>query len=192
MDKQSKLHLTDLVLNNDEITFIMTEANGTQEQMIVKFVDAYSSEFFYKMLSWSLNDNSLLDGGSLDSQNTDRVEMKAASERGKAYKLCKQFVALVAKDVKKERDVHVYATKLGITPNYLSVVVKRFTGKSPSEIISDYTISYAKQFLSRTNMSCKQISDALNFPNQSFFGKYFKKETGFTPGGYRHKGRQIL
>lgn len=192
MEKKSKLHLTDLTLSKDEITFLMKGADGVQEQMDVKFIDSSSSEFFYKMLSWALKDDSLFNNAENNSMQHDVIELPNDGIGGKAFQLCKQYIAMVASNVNEERDVQVYASKLGITPNYLSVVIKRFTGFTPSEIIASYTVSNAKQLLARTNMDCKQISQALNFPNQSFFGKYFKKQTGLTPGAFRKKGRQIL
>jgi AraC-like DNA-binding protein len=43
----------------------------------------------------------------------------------------------------------------------------------------------AKALLKSTNMTIRQISDELNLPSQSFFGKYFKRHIGISPKEYR-------
>ncbi|MDR1543003.1 MAG: helix-turn-helix domain-containing protein [Prevotellaceae bacterium] len=45
----------------------------------------------------------------------------------------------------------------------------------------------AKALLKSTNMTIQQISDYLNFPSQSFFGKYFKRVEGISPREYKKK-----
>ena len=87
---------------------------------------------------------------------------------------------------KKSREVGFYAEKLCLTPKYLSTVIKEITGKSANEWINDYVILEAKSLLKSTGMTIQQISDELNFANQSFFGKYFRQHTGMSPKEYRN------
>lgn len=54
-----------------------------------------------------------------------------------------------------------------------------------SEWIQKMVILEAKSLLGNKNFSVQQISDMMNFPNPSFFGKYFKAATGMTPRKYR-------
>jgi YesN/AraC family two-component response regulator len=87
---------------------------------------------------------------------------------------------------KESREVIFYANKLCITPKYFSVIIKEVTGKSAYEWINDYVILEAKSSLKITNKSIQEISNDLGFPNQSFFGKYFKHHTGVSPKEYRN------
>lgn len=57
--------------------------------------------------------------------------------------------------------------------------------KSAAEWIDDYVILEAKALLRSTNLTIQQISYELNFPSQSFFGKYFKRLTGMSPKEYK-------
>ena len=66
-----------------------------------------------------------------------------------------------------------------------STLIKRISGKSVSEWIDNYVILEAKTLLKYSNMSVQEIAYYLNFPNQSFFGKYFRSHTGMTPSAYR-------
>ncbi len=78
-----------------------------------------------------------------------------------------------------------YAAQLNLTPKYLSTLIRQTSGRTASEWIDDYVILEAKNLLKYSTMSVQEIAYSLNFPNQSFFGKYFKNHTGQTPSGYR-------
>ena len=95
------------------------------------------------------------------------------------------FYNLILQYYKDSREVGFYAKKLCLTPKYLSVIIKEFTGNSALGWINDYVILEAKSLLKSTNMTIQQISDELNFPSQSFFGKYFKRLVGVSPKVYR-------
>ena len=97
-----------------------------------------------------------------------------------------RFIDLVSKYHNTERNVGFYADKLCITPKYLSKIVKDTSGQSAPQWIDQYVILEAKQLLKHSDRCIKEISDELNFPNPSFFFKYFKKHTGLTPNQYRN------
>ncbi|MBE5032998.1 helix-turn-helix domain-containing protein [Gallalistipes aquisgranensis] len=99
--------------------------------------------------------------------------------------ICKRLVELVVKHHRNERSVGFYARELCMTPKYLSSLVKRISGKSVFDWINDAVILDAKTLLKSSSMTVQQISDQLNFPNPSFFGRYFKQHTGMTPRQYR-------
>lgn len=96
-----------------------------------------------------------------------------------------RFLILLQDNFRRERFLDFYADKLGITPKHLSRMVKAQTGLSPVEWIGRYIILEAKVLLRSSNLNIQQIADELNFPSQSFFGKYFKKATGLSPKEYR-------
>ena len=97
-----------------------------------------------------------------------------------------RFLSLVQEHFKKERFLDFYATQLEISPKHLSRTMKATTGFTAVEWIERYVILEAKVMLKSTNLSIQQISDELNFPSQSFFGKYFKKNVGISPKEFRN------
>lgn len=97
----------------------------------------------------------------------------------------KQLTKLIMKHFSSERKVAFYAKLLNITPQHLSVIVKQTSGKTVSDVIAEIVIMDAKAKLKSTNMTIQEISDSLNFPNMSFFGKYFKRYVKMSPNEYR-------
>lgn len=102
--------------------------------------------------------------------------------------LSRKFLGLVKENFRKERQLKFYADALCITPRYLSRVVKECTGSSAADWIERYVVLEARALLKSTNMTIQQISDYLNFPSQTFFGKYFKRRAGMSPKEYRRLG----
>ena len=105
----------------------------------------------------------------------------------RAEEYFRQFTELLCEHYKHERSVGFYARQLCITPKYLTTLIKRITGKSVSEWIDNYVILEAKTLLKYSNMSVQEIAYYLNFPNQSFFGSYFKRNAGMSPSQYKAK-----
>lgn len=97
-----------------------------------------------------------------------------------------QFLTLVQEHFRSERFLDFYATKLEITPKHLSRTIKKQTGYTAVEWIERFVILEAKVLLKSSNLNIQQIADELNFPSQSFFGKYFKKLTGMSPKEFRN------
>ena len=85
----------------------------------------------------------------------------------------------------KERSVSFYANQLNITPKYLSEAVKEIMGKTAGELIDEAVIMQAKVLLKTPDLNIGQVATVLNFPDQSFFGKFFKKHVGLSPNQYR-------
>ncbi len=103
-----------------------------------------------------------------------------------AARLSDRFIKLVKDKFRTERFLDYYAIELGVTPKHLSRTVKAQTGYSAASWIERFLILESKILLKSTNLTIQQISDTLNFPTQSFFGKYFKKNVGLSPKMYRN------
>lgn len=101
--------------------------------------------------------------------------------------IVQKFIMNVYRGYQKHREVSYYANLICITPTYLSGLIKKKTGKTALQWIIDLVISDAKQMLQYSNSSIKEIAAHLNFPSQSFFGKYFKQYVGMSPKFYRKK-----
>lgn len=109
------------------------------------------------------------------------------NSHNRAEEYFKQFTHLLGEHFREERSVGFYARQLCITPKYLTTLIKRISGKSVSEWIDNYVILEAKTLLKYSNMSVQEIAYYLNFPNQSFFGSYFKRNAGMSPSQYKAK-----
>ena len=96
-----------------------------------------------------------------------------------------RFIGLLQHDFRQHRTIQYYAEALNVTPKYFSVLIKRVSGKTAGEWIDEYVLLEAKALLKSRQYTVQQISDMLSFPNQSFFAKYFKAHTGFTPTQYQ-------
>lgn len=115
-----------------------------------------------------------------------RGENLLERKKSRSERITDEFFSLVKEHYRYCRDVTYYASRLCITPKYLSQSVKDITGKPALSCIDDFVCAEAKALLRSTSMSIEQISDTLSFPNQSLFGKYFKRITGMSPRQYRN------
>lgn len=107
------------------------------------------------------------------------------AQRNRAEEYFRHFMRLLGENYTQERSVNFYARQMCITPKYLTTLIKRVSGKSVSEWIDNYVVLEAKTLLKYSNMSIQEIAYYLNFPNQSFFGSYFKRNTGMSPSQYK-------
>ena len=107
-------------------------------------------------------------------------------QQGKKDVVFQNFMLFLFRFYRKERDASFYARMQHITPRYFSAIIKEKTGDSALQWIVRMVITEAKQLLEESDLSIKEIADQLNFPTQSFFGKYFKQYVGVSPKEYRN------
>lgn len=101
------------------------------------------------------------------------------------------FFIMVEKRFKEDRKVDNYAKDLGITAKHLAYVIKKTTGKHPSEWLESYVLLEAKKLLKSTDDSIQNIAFDLNFATPSHFSKFFKDRTDMTPKEFRAQGIEI-
>jgi AraC-like DNA-binding protein len=111
--------------------------------------------------------------------------LSAGVQKSRYEILVDTFLSHVKAHYKEQRGIEFYADKMCLTPKHLSKVIKENSGLSASDWIENHVILEAKALLKSTNMTIQQISDELNFPSQSFFGKYFKRLVGMSPSEYK-------
>ncbi|MBO7312605.1 MAG: helix-turn-helix domain-containing protein [Alistipes sp.] len=99
--------------------------------------------------------------------------------------LFNKFLDLLREYCSTERSVEFYASKMGITPKYLSLILKKKSGRNASKLIDEAVVYEAKRLLKYSGMSINEIALKLNFASQSFFGKYFKQRVGVSPSRYK-------
>lgn len=97
-----------------------------------------------------------------------------------------EFVQLVENNFRAQRQVQWYAKQMGITPKYLSEVISTVSRRTPNEWIDKFVTTEIRNQLRHTNKKMSEIASDMNFPSQSFFGKYFKENVGVTPSDYRN------
>ena len=110
------------------------------------------------------------------------------NDKSRQQQIFERFINEVNQHFIHDRNVYTYAERLCITPKYLSAIVRQVSGKSANDWINDYVVLEAKALLRVKWNTIKDVSNKLNFPNQSFFAKYFKQHTGMTPKQYKQKG----
>ncbi|MGH1517716.1 helix-turn-helix domain-containing protein [Chryseobacterium sp. JK1] len=107
-----------------------------------------------------------------------------SSIRGQ-HPLFSKFRKLLALNYMQEHKLDFYAKQLFLTPKSLSAAIKKYTGRPAGKWIDDAIILESKVLLQNKTLSVSQITDILNFSDQSVFGKFFKANTGFSPIDYR-------
>lgn len=111
-------------------------------------------------------------------QNNDKQQTRAEL-------IFTKFILLVEANCRQERRVRWYAQQLCISPKYLSETIKTVSRRTPNQWIDNYVIMELRLILRNSTKSIKEITKEMNFPNQSFLGKYFKDHVGMSPSDYR-------
>lgn len=114
-----------------------------------------------------------------------RVDVSSAAGTPRRSNYVSDFMRLVHLYYTRERSVNFYASRLYISPKYLSLLVKEATGQSAARWIDHFVVTEAKNLLRFSGKNVQQVAYALNFSNQSSFGKYFKHLTGMSPTEYQ-------
>jgi AraC family transcriptional regulator, transcriptional activator of pobA len=107
--------------------------------------------------------------------------------KGKGHLLVKRFYQLLEEKYRGNLNVNDYADILSVTPNHLTQTLKQLTGKTSLEIIKSKQLLEIKRLLVHTNLGVSEISNQMNFADQSYFTKFFKRETGMLPLAYRNE-----
>ena len=112
--------------------------------------------------------------------NISQVQLLASSDR-----IAADFLSMINEYYLSKRSLTDYAQLLNITPKHLTKSVKKATGKTPSELITDKLVLEAKVLLKNTSLSVSEIAYQLNFEDPTYFNRFFKKQTSQTPSLFR-------
>ena len=108
-----------------------------------------------------------------------------AATRSREQTIFDRFIQLVNQHCRQQHQIGYYADRLCLTERYLGTVIRQTSGTTAKDWIDRALITQAKVLLRHSDKSVMQISENLDFPNPSFFSKYFKRLTGMTPGEYK-------
>lgn len=99
----------------------------------------------------------------------------------------RQFITLLMNHFTEKHQVGFYAEAMHITPQYLTAIVKKQTGKTVNAFIYELIYSEARNMLSATDLSIQEIALKLNFADQACFSKFFKRNSGLSPQMFRNQ-----
>ena len=148
-----------------ELLYLQMQQQEYSPQVMLHLISTFLWQVDYL---WSENESSRLAMQSRDQQ------------------LFTEFVQLVNQQAHVWHTIEPYASRLCITPRYLSTVVKQVSGKTAKQWIDEALVTRIKIDLKHTDKPIAHIADEMNFPNPSFFVKFFKRMTGVTPSHFRH------
>ena len=118
-------------------------------------------------------------------QISERQETASAGNASRQEKLFRGFLDLVKAHGLQERRIEFYASSLCVTPGHLGAVVRKGTGLTVMQWLNRHTVQRAKVLLRYSDLPIWEVAERMNFATPSFFSKFFRKETGLTPGAYR-------
>jgi AraC-like DNA-binding protein len=101
--------------------------------------------------------------------------------------LLRNFQKLIDLHYREKKLTKEYAAMLFVTPNHLNALSKHLTGRPAGELIRDRVLLEAKRLLVSADLNVAEIAADLNFGDNSYFSKFFKKYAGVTPEGFRKK-----
>lgn len=101
--------------------------------------------------------------------------------------LLRNFQKLIDLHYKEKKLTKEYAALLYVTPNHLNALCKDVTDRSAGELIRDRVLLEAKRLLVNARITIAQIATELQFVDNSYFSKFFKKYEGVTPEVFRNQ-----
>lgn len=96
-----------------------------------------------------------------------------------------KFESLIDTHFQEHKSLPFYANEMNLSLKQISHLCKKTVGKTPSEILNDRMILEAKRLIIHSDLSISSISDTLNFSDNSYFCRTFKKNAGITPEQFR-------
>ncbi len=157
-------------------------AHRLSERMesVRRAIDNWQHTYYKELILNELN------GFYLDlSDAIERGDPQAADLSTRYGRIVQSFVQLLAAHCLREHRVSFYSSRLNLSDHYLTLIVKRVMGQSPSDLIYGMVYSHARTLLATSRLSIQEIALQLNFSDQSAFGKFFKRHAGLTPHEYR-------
>ena len=113
-------------------------------------------------------------------------EAKVSNGQDKiAQKLTRRFKQLITQKFTTGQSMQEYADQLNISVNHLNKTVKAATGHTPGQLIRQEVVLEAKRLFQHTDLTVTEVGHRLGFDDPSYFGRFFKREAGVSPGQFR-------
>ena len=184
LKQHPKVHLSDeeMALLEDYFKLLCRRMRDQKPLLYSDIVRSLVSTMMLEMLCMIRRDKEQKAQSDIQEDNSPGFHKRRIADK---------FMRLVEQSDGRIRRVDDFAAQLNVTPKYLSTILKEVMNRRPSTFIQLYTMKAIEHRLRYTDMTMQEISNDLNFPNPSFFGKYCKEHLGMTPLEYRmkyHKG----
>ncbi|UII19826.1 helix-turn-helix transcriptional regulator [Fulvivirga ligni] len=160
---------------------------GLKNEVLTLFESLYKEVNTTEMAYWDLTRTLLLHIFMLIEKGNTKGE--PSQKPNYNFTIVKNFQRLIEKHFATHRLPSEYAELLYITPNHLNAVCREHLGNSAGEIIRNRIILEAKRLLVLDHLTISEIAYALNFKDNSYFSKFFKKQVGASPEEFR-RGRE--
>ncbi len=101
-----------------------------------------------------------------------------------------EFVRLAGRPGPGPWSVRAHAERLGVTPGHLTEAVKAATGRTAAQLLREARTREAQRFLLRTDLTVRQVAGRVGFADPAYFCRFFRRETGLSPGDFRRSGEK--
>lgn len=142
---------------------------------------------FQDTLARNLLESCLLNAYDKNQRLFSTTEPEGSSRQ---HELFQKFILLIHTHCQQQREVIFYANALCISTKYLTDICRSITGEPAKKLIEHFVMLEIKVLLQSSNHSLQSISEQLNFPDQSYLGRFFKRHEGVSPIDYRSKFTQ--
>lgn len=116
-----------------------------------------------------------------------RDDTVASNGLNRQEEIVRRFFTALRQHGREEHEVGYYAAQQCLSMRHFSTVVRERTGRTPRQWIVSALLTDARQLLTEADRTVKEVSDLLHFPNQSYFGKWFRTNAGMSPMEFKQQ-----
>lgn len=193
--------LTKIALPIDHIYFDYNEAHPTY----IHTPDERSQRTWREVLLWmdmarmlfadgadikfrELQEETFLQGFWMWNFGTIQERIETSNGFSNTQLIVHRFIRMVKAEAVSHHRADYYAEKLNISQRYLNKIVWKHTcGRTPKQLIDEQLTAEIKEKLTDLTLSVTQVAYSLNFPDQSYLSRFFRRHTGMSPAQYRHQ-----
>lgn len=106
-------------------------------------------------------------------------------EQDDSIEIIERAKILMTENIHKQIDIQEIAASLGTSYSWFRKAFKEYTGFAPAQYFQELKLRKAKELLTETNLSIKEIAYELDFGSYEYFLSFFRKRVGVTPSEYR-------
>jgi AraC family transcriptional activator of pobA len=121
----------------------------------------------------------------------ERQDPKGKASEAKRYdqQRLEEFMELMERQITEHKQPSHYAKMLNLSLYQLNAITKNTLGKTSSDLINEHIILESKRSLLATSSQVKEIAFQLGYEDVSYFIRFFRKHTGYSPDVFRNNSR---
>ena len=171
-----------ITLKDTELQRLMRATSTLEALILEQITSSFRDDIIRSMIETLMYQFCEVFSVRIDNKTTQGEEKLSRQEN-----YFRRFIKELSEHYTERQNVTYYAEKLCISSRYLTTIVRKVSGLSVTDWMNKYLLMEAKYLLKYSDMSIQEIAYRLSFPDQSFFGKYFKQHTGVAPSTYRNQ-----